>query len=149
MERRFKENDIHHSKIIVSLATSVYFLKYHNFEDFCNYALKAIEIYPNQTAHSQIHTIAKPPEVAKKGENYCFGLFVLGTEGMSPFVRKNEDDFDWDEVIEIFDDETEDENGRKEESLGDEEKFVETNNREMNKRVTKIMKGLQKRLGKL
>ncbi|MCD7473489.1 hypothetical protein HAX54_015390 [Datura stramonium] len=122
MEWQFNENDIHHSKIAMYLATSEYFLKHHNFEDCCNYALKAIEIDPNQTVPSQIYAIAKkahfndelegkgnegsfqtivgpptPPEVAENGENYCLGFYVLGKEGKSPFVRKNDDDFDGDE----------------------------------------------------
>ncbi|MCD7467568.1 hypothetical protein HAX54_005089 [Datura stramonium] len=86
------------------------------YEDFC---LR----YQNENCKRAFHALPimgppLPPEVAEKGENYCLGFSVLGTEGKSPVVRKNEDDVDGDEVIEIFDNETEDENGRKEESVG-------------------------------
>ncbi|MCD7467569.1 hypothetical protein HAX54_005090 [Datura stramonium] len=79
--------------------------------------------YQNKNCKRAFHTlpiVGPPPlpEVAEKGENYCLGFSVLGTEGKSPFVRKNEDNFDGDEVIEISDDEIEDGNGRKKESLG-------------------------------
>ncbi|KAK4367012.1 hypothetical protein RND71_014892 [Anisodus tanguticus] len=78
-----------------------------------------------------------PPEVAAKGEYYCFGFSVLGIEGKSlwsPFVYKNdEDEFNVDEFIDIFDDEGEkDENGKKKESLGVEKEFVITNGGEVN-----------------
>ncbi|MCD7473490.1 hypothetical protein HAX54_015391 [Datura stramonium] len=85
------------------------------------------------TVGGMTHGPPPPLEVEEKGENYCLGFSILGIEGKSPFVRKNEDDLDEDELIEIFDDEIEDGNGRKEEYLGVEEKFVETNSRKMNK----------------
>ncbi|CAN4114844.1 unnamed protein product [Withania somnifera] len=87
-----------------------------------------------------------PPEVAGKGEYYCFGFSVLGTEGKSvwsPFVakKKDEDEFDMDDIIEISDDDQEEDgNGGKKESLEVKKKLVKTNGGEVDKGYTSVKK---------
>ncbi|MCE0482517.1 hypothetical protein HAX54_041328 [Datura stramonium] len=46
----------------------------------------------------------------RRSENWWHGFFVLECRRQVLFVRKNEDDFDGDEVMDIFDDEIEDVN---------------------------------------
>ncbi|KAF3640295.1 putative protein MIZU-KUSSEI 1-like [Capsicum annuum] len=97
-----------------------------------------------------------PPEVAENGEYYCFGFSVLGTEGKSlwsPFVMNKKND---DTCIEISNDEVEDRNGTKEESLGVEDELIDANGDEKNegctsfetKRIKMMAKSVNKVLGK-
>ncbi|XP_055815287.1 uncharacterized protein LOC129885098 [Solanum dulcamara] len=57
-QRQYKANGTHYSKFQTYLTASEYFLQQRNLEDCRNYALKAIEIDPNQTSPSQILAIA-------------------------------------------------------------------------------------------
>ncbi|MCD7467566.1 hypothetical protein HAX54_005087 [Datura stramonium] len=92
MEQRFEENDTHHSKIAMYLATSKYILKHRNFEDCYNYALKAIEVFPNETAPSQIHAIAKVLLISSSANvepnHYSILKFPLHTQDQQ-LIRTN------------------------------------------------------------
>uniref|UniRef100_M1BBN4 Dnajc14 protein n=1 Tax=Solanum tuberosum TaxID=4113 RepID=M1BBN4_SOLTU len=243
--RQYIANNIPNLKFQNYLSASELFLQQRNFEDCRIYALKAIEIDPNQIAPSQILFIANILLLAtttNKGPNHYFILnlplythnqeliknnfmyasnllnpnynpYPFASEALgyaltswsvlssstqkanfddelknkekekntfepnpeslwSPFVgttkiNENNVEFgigggntndknDANEVIEISDDEEEDENGKKDQSLRVEEKFVETNGGEVDKeegnfkkrRIKMMGKSLNKVLGK-